>query len=191
MSASRPGTKRLLGLVLILIGVGVLLSIREANRILSFPISAWKQDPVADCAVVLTGGAGRVREGMALVEKGLVKTLIISGVNPNTDLYDLVTPMDLSLGVKPSQIILERRSLTTYGNARQSGPILEALRCGEIVLITSQIHMYRAKKTFEAALPETIKIVPHAVPASKSEEENWNLTTEVLKSLFYSLWAYS
>lgn len=174
-----------------LAGLFVLLVVREANRVLETPITSWSQDPVADCAVVLTGGAGRIREGLALIQKGLVKTLVISGVNPNTDVHDLVTPMDQAFGTSLPQVILERHSQTTYGNARQSAPILEALRCRDLVLVTSQAHMYRARKTFEAALPSSIKILPHAVPSSKGETETFAFATEVLKSLFYSLWAYA
>ena len=184
------GIKRIAGLILIVLGVLVLLVVREANLVLSTPITAWTQDPVADCAVVLTGGSGRVREGLSLLEKGLIKTLIISGVNPTTELHDLLTPMDVALGTQARQVILERRSHTTYGNAHQSTPILEALRCRDLVLVTSEMHMYRARRTFEAALPSEMKIIPHAVPAPKAEEEAWGLATEVLISMFYSAWAY-
>ena len=182
--------KRLGGLILIAIGIFGLLAVREAGRVISTPMTAWTQDPTADCAVVLTGGPGRVREGLALLEKGLIKTLIISGVNPQTELHDLVTPMDLAFGLNREQVILERRSLTTYGNAHQSSPILEALRCRDLVLVTSRLHMFRARKTFEAAIPPSMKIISHAIPSPKVEEEPLGLVTEVLKSLFYSVWAY-
>lgn len=172
------------------LGILVLFTVREARHVLATPISSWSQDPSADCAVVLTGGPGRVREGIALLEKGLVKTLVISGVNPSTELHDLVSPMDLAFGLKPQQVILERRSMTTYGNAHQSAPILEALRCRDLVLVTSKLHMHRARRTFEAALPASMRIISHSVPTPKGEEEAWSLGTEVLKSLFYSAWAY-
>ena len=186
----RLGAKRLAGIVLVVLGLFLLVFVREANLILETKMSSWTQDPTADCAVVLTGGSGRVREGVALLQKGLIKTLVISGVHSTTELHDLITPMDLALGVNPQQVILERRSLTTYGNAHQSAPILEALRCRDFVLITSRIHMYRAKRSFEAALPPDIHMIAHATPSPKVEEETWGLATEVLKSLFYSLWAY-
>ena len=182
--------KRLAGLILLALGLFGLLAVREANRVISTRVTSWSQDPTADCAVVLTGGAGRVREGIALLEQGLVKTLIISGVNPQTELQDLLSPVDLAMGIKREQVILERRSQTTYGNAHQSAPILEALRCRDLALVTSRLHMYRARKSFEAALPSGVKIISVAVPSPKVEEEIWGLTTEVLKSMFYSLWAY-
>ncbi|MFN7728936.1 MAG: YdcF family protein [Bdellovibrio sp.] len=172
-------------------GLFGLIAFREAHLVLSTPISSWTQDPLADCGVVLTGGAGRVREGMALFEKGAIKTLVISGVNPQTELRDLMTPFDLALGVNPKDIILERRSQTTYGNAHQSIPILEALHCRDLILITSSVHMYRAHRTFAAAIPGDMRIIQHAVAAPKAEEDFFNLATEVLKSMFYSLWAYA
>lgn len=166
------------------------LAAREAHHILSVPVSSWTLDSSADCGVVLTGGAGRVREGLALLERGQIKTLIISGVHPQTELRDLLTPFDFSIGVLPSQVILERRSQTTYGNAQQSTPILEALHCHDFMLVTSVVHMYRAQKTFQAALPDQIHLIPYAIAGAKVEDSYFGLATEVLKSLFYSVWAY-
>lgn len=163
---------------------------REARKVLSISISSWATDPTADCGVVLTGGAGRLREGIALMQRNSIKTLIISGVHPQTELRDLIAPFDIAIGANPSQIILERRSQTTYGNAQQSMPLLEALQCKDFILITSSLHMYRAQRTFLANLPSSIQMLTHATPPSKVEESYFGLATEVLKSIFYSIWAY-
>ena len=53
-------------------------SIVHLRRIFNEPVSAWHSDPKADCAVVLTGGAGRVREGFSLLGRQLVRRLVVS-----------------------------------------------------------------------------------------------------------------
>lgn len=144
----------------------------------------------SDCAIVLTGGSGRVREGFDLLSRKQVKKLIISGVNEKSQLREIMPQLFLYGDIQEKDIILDRRSLTTYGNAQQTLPFVEALRCRDVMLITSNIHMYRSFRTFQAAYPSTIEIVKHAVPASTSESGPWEVGTEVLKSMFYAVWAY-
>lgn len=145
---------------------------------------------MADCALVLTGGPYRVREGFALLARNQVRHLVIAGVNPQTELRDLMTPWDLFWGPVRDKIVLEKRSTTTYGNAQQTLPIVEALGCQRVALITSALHMFRAFRTFRSTYPESITIVPHAVPTSVQSAGFGEYLTEVLKSAFYSFWAF-
>ena len=154
------------------------------------PIRAWKEDFTGDCAVVLTGGGGRLREAIALVQRKSIQWLIISGVHSSTSKTDLLTPWEIIWGVDQEKIILEKNSQSTYGNALQSLAILEALQCHKVLLVTSTIHMSRAFKTFESVLPESISLQRYSVAPARSEVSWTGLATEALKSLFYSLWAY-
>ncbi|MEZ4871113.1 MAG: hypothetical protein R2827_02480 [Bdellovibrionales bacterium] len=52
---------------------GLVIFINEQRRILSQPATAWLEDQSADCAIVLTGGPFRIREGMDLLSQGKVK----------------------------------------------------------------------------------------------------------------------
>ncbi|MCB0368554.1 MAG: YdcF family protein [Bdellovibrionales bacterium] len=144
----------------------------------------------ADCAIVLTGGQGRIREGIDLLANKLIKKLIISGVNPNSQFKQIFPMWIYYPEINDSDVILEKRSETTYGNAVQSLPLVELLRCNDVILITSQIHMYRAQRTFQKIYPKEIeiKISPLFLP-----ENSYNLSDimqETFKSLFYSLWVY-
>ncbi len=144
----------------------------------------------ADCAIVLTGGSGRVREGFDLLSRKQVKKLIVSGVNEKSQLREIMPQLFLYGDIQEKDIILDRRSLTTYGNAQQTLPFVEALRCRDVMLVTSHLHMYRAYKTFQGAYPSSIEIVKHAVPAAANESGPLDIGTEVLKSMFYAVWAY-
>ncbi len=140
--------------------------------------------------MVLTGGAGRVREGFDLLANHAVKKLIISGVYNFAQLHELMPMWPLYGNLNENDVVLEKRSETTFGNAQQSLAIVEALKCRDVILVTSRIHMYRSYRTFRAAFPENIYLQAHSVVSGHYETLVWENAIEALKSLFYSLWAY-
>jgi uncharacterized SAM-binding protein YcdF (DUF218 family) len=164
--------------------------VSEYRAVTREAVLSWTQNQIADCAVVLTGGAGRVREGFDMLSNQNVKKLIVSGVNPNSRLREIMPVWSFYGALKEDDVVLERRSETTYGNAQQSLSIVEALRCRDIILITSRLHMHRAYKTFRGSYPENIDIYKRAVVAGRYEINVVEASMEALKSLFYSLWAY-
>lgn len=164
--------------------------IREIRLIEKQEITSWVKDSSADCAVVLTGGANRVREGFDLLAQGFVHKVIISGVHPKASLRDIFPQLPFYSSINENDIILEKRSTTTYGNVQQTLPLVEALRCRDLVLITSRIHMRRALKTFQGTYPSHFAIYGRSVVSGHSETDWDEIVLETIKSLFYSLWAY-
>jgi uncharacterized SAM-binding protein YcdF (DUF218 family) len=164
--------------------------IRQARLILAQPISSWTDDVSADCAVVLTGGPTRIHEGFDLLSRKAVRKLIISGVYPQAELRDIFPVWPYYGDLQEQDVVLDRRSRTTYGNAQQTLPLVEALHCRDLVLITSRSHMLRAFNTFKAEFPPTFPIIPRAV-INGTLEPSWSeMTSETLKSMFYATWAY-
>ncbi len=181
----------MLPLLFLCVSVGLGLAIfREFERVCTAPINSWSEDQTADCAVVLTGGANRTREGVDLLARHSVRKLIISGVNPQAELMDIFPQLPFYGTVMTEDVILEKRSQSTYGNAQQSLPLVEALRCRDVLLVTSRLHMYRALRTFRAEFPTTIVIYPRAVFGGYTDLGWSEILLEASKSLFYSLWAY-
>lgn len=162
----------------------------EYKKINLFPINIWEEDQKADCAIVLTGGAVRVREGFDLLNNGNVKKLIVSGVHADAQLREIMPLWPFYTHLKEEDVVLERYSGTTFGNAQQTLPIVEALGCREILLVTSQIHMYRSYKTFKAHFSDYFFIYPHPIVSQHWNPPLWDYLIEAVKSLFYSLWAY-
>lgn len=162
----------------------------EYSKVRNEPVQSWSKTPSADCAVVLTGGAGRVREGFDLLTNQNVKKLIISGVYANARLREIMPVWSFHGGLNENDVVLDRRSETTFGNAQQSLPIVEALKCRDILLITSRTHMHRAYQTFRATFPENIYIQKHSIVGGSYQSSVWEASFEAMKSLFYSLWAY-
>ena len=164
---------------------------QHLSYVQSEPITVWSVPVTADCAVVLTGGLGRIREGFDLLSQKQIKKLIVSGVNANSSLSEIFPLWVYYPEIKEEDIFLERRSETTYGNAQQSLPLVEALNCRDVVLITSNLHMYRAYRTFRSVFPTQIELIKQSLPtARRAHLTFWDSVLESMKSLFYSYWAY-
>lgn len=163
---------------------------REYNLVTKHPINSWTDDVTADCAVALTGGPKRLSEGLDLLYTKAIRKLIVSGVYNQAYLMDIFPQWPLLSGISEKDLILEKRSLTTYGNAVHSLSLVQALQCHDILLVTSHLHMYRALKTFQAQYPEHINIIPYATVGTGVRSGFIETWLEVSKSLFYRFWAY-
>jgi uncharacterized SAM-binding protein YcdF (DUF218 family) len=177
-------------IVSFLVGLLAYFIFDEYHLIARTQVSSWTDAASADCGVVLTGGQGRIQEGMSLLQQKRIKKLIITGVNPSSSLREIFPALPFYGEIDEKDIVLEKRSKTTYGNAQQSAPIVEALECKSVVIITSKNHMRRATQVFVAVLPENIATFERSVFSYPTDESTADFYVEVIKSLFYRLWAY-
>jgi uncharacterized SAM-binding protein YcdF (DUF218 family) len=161
-------------LVFSALGIGLIwLFWHESGRVRSMTFTGWDRDIQADCAVVLTGGPNRVREGLDLLAQGQIKKLILAGVNPRSSLREIFPQLPFYGSIHEDDVVLEKRSLTTYGNVQQTLALVEALKCRDLAVVTSRTHMYRAMRTFRAAFPHDYPFVEHAV-LSGSLDVDWD-----------------
>lgn len=173
------------------LSIGLGFSYWRERRLIRTEFSSTPREKInVDCGVVLTGSAGRIREGFDLLEQRQIKKLVISGVNSQTTLKDLLPLWPYYPKVLDETVFLEKRSETTYGNAVQSLPLVQALGCRDIVLITSELHMYRSYQTFRPVYPDNIFIYKHGVLSHRGRFSFIDEFIEVVKSLFYRPWAY-
>lgn len=158
----------------------------KTDQILREPENLWSSPELsADCGVVLTGATGRLREGFELLAQKKIKKLIISGVYKEARMVELFPYAGYYPEVNLNDIYLEKRSETTFGNARHSLSLVEGLRCRDVILVTSQIHMHRAYSIFKIVYPEGMTLKKLTLPNTKSESGLYGLAAEVLKNLFY------
>ena len=113
--------------------------------------------------VVLCGGCrysgqlneattARVEHGVRLLQRGLAPSLILSGGRSTPHRPSCAPRMKalaLALGAPGDKIIVEDRSSRTVENAREVTALLRARGMLAIVLVTSPLHMRRAKLCFE------------------------------------------
>ena len=147
--------------------------------------------PHADAIVVLTGGKGRVNEGLRMLRAGVADTLILSGVHEDAGMDAI-----FANGVDPylrESIILEKSSKNTYENAVQTRRLVIEKGFKSIVLLTSWYHLTRAELIFRTVLPKDVVIFACAVARPEPEETyifNFKVMA-VLASEFLKYWWYA
>jgi len=133
--------------------------------------------PAAAAAVVLGGGMGGPRSGARpyadmnqaadrvwhaarLHRAGKAPLLVLSGGTTQPEEGPEAANMQAllrDLGVPDTALLLESRSTTTGENARFSAPLLRERGVDTVLLVTSALHMRRARAEFERA---GLKVLP-------------------------------
>ena len=126
----------------------------------------------ADAIVVLTGGKGRIHEGLRLLRRGAGRALVLSGVHEDADLASIFHGEGVTVDER-ERIILEKSSRSTYENAVEAAGIIDGLGADSIILITSGYHMKRALRTFRRTLPPHVLIEPYPVSSPNFDMERW------------------
>lgn len=130
--------------------------------------SLSQREVKADAIVVLTGGLGRVEEGVKLYRLGQGRQLFLIGVDP------LVRKSELYTGGGAERVFLEKVSRNTLENAIYARDLITRDKVTSIKLITSRYHMKRAALIFRNALPKDVAIYPHPVDSRNLKEEWWS-----------------
>jgi uncharacterized SAM-binding protein YcdF (DUF218 family) len=123
--------------------------------------------------VVLTGGGGRLREGIRLLKANLAPRLFLSGVNRKVKKADVLraagtaTPRSIA-----DRIELGYQAAHTRGNAFETGLWASKLRMKSLRLVTSNYHMRRSLLELRRVLP-TLLIVPHPVFPRQVRRGRW------------------
>lgn len=126
-----------------------------------------------DAVVVLTGGAGRVNEGLSLLENGMAKKLFISGVYRGVDVQALLKLAKVAPGNLECCIALGYAADSTRGNASETMEWLAQEGFRSIRLVTASYHMPRSLLEFRQELPRDVKIVAHPVFPAGFYSGNW------------------
>jgi len=118
-----------------------------------------------DGVAVLTGGPLRAARGVEVLEEGLARRMLISGVDPS------VRPEELALaaGIRPALfdccVDLGFVADSTRSNAEEVAQWVERHRFRSVRLVTAGYHMRRARMELDARLPADVIIMPDGVSA--------------------------
>ena len=130
--------------------------------------SLSQREVQTDAIVVLTGGRGRIEEGVKLYREGKGRLLFLIGVDP------LVKKRELYQGAGAEHVFLEKVSRNTLENAIYARDLVMSHKVTSIRLITSRYHMKRATLIFRNALPKDVAIYPHPVDSRNLKEQWWS-----------------
>jgi uncharacterized SAM-binding protein YcdF (DUF218 family) len=163
-----PIIKGLLTLLIIILVALTVLFVDFAYK----TFSLRQRDIKTDAIVVLTGGRGRVEEGLRLYREGKGRWLLFIGVDPAVHKEDLLRE---DKGLQHTEgIILEKVSRNTLENAIYGRDLILQRDIRSIRLITSRYHMKRATLLFRNLLPKYVAIYPHPVDTKNLKEKWWN-----------------
>jgi uncharacterized SAM-binding protein YcdF (DUF218 family) len=118
----------------------------------------------SDGVVVLTGGAGRFRRGLAVVEAGAARRMLVSGVGEKTSRRQLAA----AFGVATKRLRstdLGYEAVDTRSNAEETARWVAKNKFTSIRLVTSASHMRRARLELSRVLPAGVAVLPDAVPS--------------------------
>jgi uncharacterized SAM-binding protein YcdF (DUF218 family) len=115
-----------------------------------------------DAIVVLTGGSLRVQAGFKLLEEGLARQLLVSGVNREVERNELLAFAPLRKDLLACCVTLGYAAGDTIGNASETAAWATAHDVQSLRLVTANYHMPRAILELRRSLPEA-EILPYPV----------------------------
>ncbi|MDX1401191.1 MAG: YdcF family protein [Kiloniellales bacterium] len=125
-----------------------------------------------EAVVVLTGGSGRLQQGLDLLSADMGKKLYVSGVYRGVEVAELLrisrsTPEELECCIS-----LGYEADNTRGNALETAKWLQEEGYNKIRLVTASYHMPRSLLEFRRVMPE-IEIIAHPVFSSNYHQDDW------------------
>ncbi len=173
MAADRPkhrqNIRRLLGLAVIVGGIWLAgLFVFVSN----IPQQTANPENVTDAIVVLTGGSGRLDEGLQLLAANRAKKLFISGVYRGVEVAEILEISQKLPGDFTCCVTLGYAAASTSGNARETADWISQNGFQSLRLVTANYHLPRSLLEFRHAMPD-IFMVPHAVFPETFKREHW------------------
>jgi uncharacterized SAM-binding protein YcdF (DUF218 family) len=117
-----------------------------------------------DAIVVLTGGAGRIERGIAVMKRGEAKRMLVAGADPSVTRDDIVHRLNGDAQLVRCCVDLGSESVDTRSNAEEALRWIDKHGYRSVRLITSDWHMHRAAYEFRNQLGRRIALVPDALP---------------------------
>jgi uncharacterized SAM-binding protein YcdF (DUF218 family) len=151
-----------------------------ASRILGLAVLVWAAGFVVfvlaqagpapdgletDGVAVLTGGPLRAARGVKVLEDGLARRMLISGVDPSVRPEELALAAGIRPGLFKCCVDLGFEADSTRSNAAEVALWVERHRFRSVRLVTAGYHMRRARMEVAARLPADVTIVPDGVSA--------------------------
>ncbi len=116
-----------------------------------------------DGVIVLTGGAGRIERGISVLQDGLSKRMLVSGVDPVVRPAELAEVQNVPVKLVECCIDLGKQAIDTRSNAIESAAWIKRHKVKSVRLVTTDWHMPRARFELKRAVPDDVRIVQDAV----------------------------
>ncbi len=127
--------------------------------------------PKVDGIVVLTGGEERLDTAVALLEKGVGKRLLISGVDMETTKRVLGHRAHGKARFECCADI-GYAAQDTHDNAEEAAEWVREHRFGSLVIVTARYHMPRARREFATLMPD-VALTSWPVDPDRVDVDHW------------------
>lgn len=125
-----------------------------------------------DVIVVLTGGSGRLKEGVRLLAAGRARVLFVSGVNPQVRRSELLRLAGAPPPAIARRIVFGYRAAHTRGNAAEIALWFSTGNYRSLRLVTANYHMRRSLAELRHTMPK-VRVIPHPVFPSGVTAGGW------------------
>ena len=136
------------------------------------PIPGPPRSGNTEAIVVLTGGSGRLGEGLRLLAEGRAQKLFISGVYRGVDVRVLLQMAARKPDNVECCITLGYAADNTAGNAWETAAWMVGQGYRSLRLVTASYHMPRSLLEFRRTMPD-FEILAHAVFPERFRHADW------------------
>lgn len=138
----------------------------------SLPTQPEQPDKRTDAIVVLTGGSGRLREGLELLSEQKAEKLFVSGVYRGVEVQELLIISQQSPEELECCVILGYEADDTRGNAIETADWMREQGFTSLRLVTAIYHMPRSLLEFRRIMPD-IEIIAHPAVSKNFKQDDW------------------
>lgn len=118
-----------------------------------------------DAVIVPTGGPGRIARGLAVLEGGLAKRMLVSGVDPEVRPQEFAAQFGVSPRTMACCVTLGFSAVDTRTNAAETAKWVAQNEVRSLRLVTTDWHMRRAAGELDRTLPGHVTVIRDAVPS--------------------------
>jgi uncharacterized SAM-binding protein YcdF (DUF218 family) len=132
------------------------------------PMDDERDGAQADAIIVPTGGPGRIERGVAVLDEGQARMMLVTGVSTQVTPDEFAAQFDVPMSLMECCITLGYDAVDTRGNARETSRWVADNDLRRLRLVTTDWHMRRAAGELERTLPDSIVILRDAVSSEPS-----------------------
>jgi len=125
-------------------------------------------DEHTDAVIVPTGSAGRIPRGLEVLERGLAREMLVTGVDPEVKPNEFATEFGVSSRRMKCCVTLGFTAVDTRSNAEETAAWVRERKFTSLRLVTADWHMRRTATELDRTLPDSVRVVRDAVPSRPS-----------------------
>ena len=116
-----------------------------------------------DAVIVPTGGPGRIARGLAVLDGGLARKMLVSGVDKEVRPQEFAAQFSVSPRTMACCVTLGYAAVDTRSNATETAKWVAQNEVRSLRLVTTDWHMRRAAGELDRMLPDHVTVIRDAV----------------------------